>query len=202
MIKKLLILSGLFVVLALMPQPHAFAQRLMGNNDPSPEAEIPESIDQIQAEIQNSQGVSSISEIDCEKVTQIQFERLGEAWMGLMHPDPEVHERMDRMMARLPAPDSPVGEDGGQGGEGSATLRIAHVNMGKNYLGCTKGIEGRWLPMMGMMGWGGMMNQNWSGTSGGWGSLHLLFGFVTWILLMALLVALVRYVWKIGGEKK
>jgi len=174
----------MLVVLALFTQPRAMAQGMMGQWTASTAAEQPsESVDQILQEITGGQSVAIVDEIDCDKVTDIQFERLGDAFMGVMHPDPEVHERMDRMM----------------GGEGSETLRTAHISMGKNYLGCTKDIEGRWMPMM---GWGGMMNQNWSGGWGAWGGLHVLFGLTTWILVMALLVALIRYLWMKGGEKK
>jgi len=175
----------MLVVLALFTQPRAMAQGMMGQWTASTAAEQPsESVDQILQEITGGQSVAIVDEIDCDKVTDIQFERLGDAFMGVMHPDPEVHERMDRMM----------------GGEGSETLRTAHISMGKNYLGCTKDIEGRWMPMMGMMGLGRGMMGSWGATSGGLFAIHLIFGYSTWILLIVLLVALIRYFWKKGGK--
>lgn len=179
---------GMLVILIVLSPQSARAQGAMGRSAPQiSEEKNLESADEVLAEILSEQGVETREKIDCAKVTDTQFERLGEAWMSLVHPDPEIHERMDEMM----------------GGEGSRTLRTAHINMGKNYLGCQKGIEGRWMPMMGMMGWGGgMMNPNWTGTLGGWGSLHVLFGLVTWILVMALLVVLIRYFWKRADPRK
>ena len=104
--------------------------------------------------------------------------------MDVMHPDSEIHERMDQMM----------------GGEGSETLRTAHITMGEKYLGCRENSEGRWMPMMGMMGLGRGMMGSWGATSGGLFAIHLIFGYSTWILLIVLLVALIRYFWKKGGK--
>lgn len=52
--------------------------------------------------------------VSCDKLTDDQFEALGEYYMEQMHPG-EAHERMDRMM----------------GGEGSERLRQMHIHMGK-----------------------------------------------------------------------
>lgn len=78
------------------------------------------------------------AEVDCSRVEEDNLEELGEAVMSLMHPDPEQHELMDRMM----------------GGEGSDSLRTMHVMMGLRYLGCDSGT------MPHMTGAGGMMGMN------------------------------------------
>lgn len=50
-----------------------------------------------------------------------------------------------------------------------------------------------------MMGWewGGGYNMMY-----GFGSLHFLLGFATWVLVIALLAGLVRWVWKKGDKVK
>lgn len=52
---------------------------------------------------------------------------------------------------------------------------------------------------------GRMMGGEWGGgydMMNGFGGLHFLFGIITWILLIALLLALVRWVWKKGDKVK
>ena len=72
------------------------------------------------AAILSTQAISDQSKLDCGKVTDEQFEKLGDAYMGTMFLSDTQHEAMDSMM----------------GGEGSASLRQAHINMGRSYLGC------------------------------------------------------------------
>jgi len=112
-----------------------------------------------------------------------------------MHPG-KSHEYMDRMMARLPALDSPASEDSGQGGEGSESLRSAHITMGQRYLGCRNDLRGRgWhTSMMGMMG-------GWGGYGGSMTSFWFVW-LVSWVLVNVLLIALIRYFWKKGSSTK
>src|SRR3989344_3532727 len=72
------------------------------------------------------------SGISCDKLTDEQFEAMGDYYMEQMHPG-EAHEMMDQMM----------------GGEGSDTLKQMHIQMAKR-LYCNEDVGG-------MMG-GGMMN--------------------------------------------
>ncbi|MDE2312415.1 MAG: hypothetical protein KGJ93_05015 [Patescibacteria group bacterium] len=85
--------------------------------------------------IYNSQHVGDQSQIDCGKVSDDQFEKLGDAYMSVMLPNTQQHQVMDNMM----------------GGEGSATLRQAHINMGRSFLGCWSNYNGgpAYMPMMG-----------------------------------------------------
>lgn len=151
------------------------------------------SLDEIFADIMNSQGISKKSQIECGKVTDEQFEKLGEAVMGLMYPDEREHELMDKIM----------------GGEGSESLKAMHILMGKRYLGCTSGMMGGMMPMM--MG-GGMMG-NWSNPNnslmanmmnfsswGVWSWLGWILMILFWVLIIVGIIALIK--WLIGQEKR
>lgn len=76
-----------------------------------------DSIETILQEILSSQNVSQIQDLDLSKVSDDQWEKLGDAVMESHHPG-DAHEAMDEMM----------------GGEGSESLRDIHIQMGKNYL--------------------------------------------------------------------
>ncbi len=113
-------------------------------------------VDEVLRQIMQNQEVSRLGDIDCESVSEENFEKLGEAVMSVMHPDPEQHDLMDRMM----------------GGEGSKQLEAMHTYMGKKYLNCGGGGMNMMSGMMGsgmmsgMMGSGmmgsGMMNNGFS----------------------------------------
>ena len=148
-------------------------------------------VDDVVLEIMKKQGVSKVEDIDCKNVSEEDFERLGEAVMGYMHPDSKVHEAMDRMM----------------GGEGSESLRQAHITMGKRYLGCLPNVPG-FMGMMGAMGsmmesypsergWKGMMGYAPTGMVV-WGFL----GLLTWIAFLIFLVLGSVYFWNEIKRKK
>src|SRR3989338_7102221 len=153
-------------------------------------------LDQMLQQMYEAQGVSRISDIDCEKIDDHTLEDLGDAFMSVVHPDPDVHEAMDQMM----------------GGEGSESLRFAHIRMGQSYLGCS---GGSWYgPMMGsatgygMMG-SGMMGYNYSGKSwdmmgqGSWGSSAWTFMSVFWISLWILIVlGIILLIIKLANQVK
>ncbi len=149
------------------------------------------SLDQSLAEIKNSQNVTEINEIDCQKITDEQYEELGEAVMSVMHPDEKQHELMDQMM----------------GGEGSESLRTMHITMGQNYLGCSDGMMGSGMMgginMMSMMGSSSNdMMSNVMGSFGGWGWLGLVLMILVWILVVVGIIALIKWlVDQIRGKK-
>ncbi len=101
-------------------------------------------------EIYQTQGVDSQSKIDCSKVTDDQFDKLGDAYMGGMLSNETQHEFMDNMM----------------GGEGSDSLRQAHVNMGRSYLGCWSNYSSGPVYMPMMNGYGSESN-----SGSGWGTM-------------------------------
>lgn len=152
-----------------------------------------ENIDEVLAEILQAQNVNELSQLECDKITEGQFERLGDAWMGVMHPDDIVHESMDKMM----------------GGEGSESLRRAHISMGQRYLGCgstggsSMGVM-MGMPMMGMMNWGGGDSNMMSWGLGSIGLFGWVFMILFWSLLILGIVALIKWIavqGKPGGEK-
>ncbi|PIR89480.1 MAG: hypothetical protein COU07_01095 [Candidatus Harrisonbacteria bacterium CG10_big_fil_rev_8_21_14_0_10_40_38] len=138
-------------------------------------AELNEALESIYA----FQNISSLDDVDCKKVTDDQFEFLGDAYMRVMIPDEDQHEAMDNMM----------------GGEGSESLRLAHINMGRSYLGCWSGYSGTpyTMPMMSMMSPYGMGNY----ANSGWNSAYftVTFGLV-WIFLILSIFALVKFLLK------
>lgn len=142
-----------------------------------------EPIGTILQEVLTNQNADVVQNLDCAKVNDEDFERLGDAFMEDQHPG-EAHEAMDRMM----------------GGEGSETLKQAHIQMGKNYLGCSQ--DGWGMGMMPMMF--GMQNNTGGGESnmmgfGSYGSMMGGFGIVFaifWIIILVDLVLLGFWLWK------
>ena len=118
--------------------------------------------------IMDAQGVTAVTDISCDKIDAVVFEELGESLMTSMHPDEEQHAAMDAMM----------------GGEGSESLRNAHIFMAQQYLGCSEGTGmmqgGMMYPLMmggGMMG--GASGQSVADTSSSFPNM-MRFGFGSW----------------------
>jgi len=144
--------------------------------------------EEIVQEILKDQNVASASDLNCSQISPQTLEKLGDAIMEENHPG-RMHEAMDVMM----------------GGEGSETLKQAHISMGAGYLGCRPGeieavtIKGQPRRLesfqedmsRNMMPWGGYgMMSSWFGT----------FSIVIQILLVILLGVLIRYFWQKGGS--
>ncbi|MEM2138400.1 MAG: hypothetical protein QW568_04900 [Candidatus Anstonellaceae archaeon] len=149
---------------------------------------------------------------ECSKLSDDQLESIGEYIMELRHPG-EAHEYMDRMM----------------GGEGSASLKNAHIQMAKVlYCGDASvpvtygGMMGMGMMGGGMMGgyatgasgyggmmngFGGMMGRGSFGNPSGYGMMgNYGYGFASgWslfdILLVVLLIGLILVVYAHAWQK-
>ena len=154
------------------------------------------SIEDVLKEVRQSQNIEQNKDIQCEQITNEQFEELGEALMSSMHPNEEEHELMDQMM----------------GGEGSDSLEARHIIMGQRYLGCLSGItkSGFGLMSMTMGSWphlatkGGensMMGFSSMGLGGGWMWLGWIWMILFWGLAILAIVALVRWLTNQGRSE-
>jgi uncharacterized membrane protein len=136
------------------------------------------------------------SEISCDKLTDEQFEMIGEYYMEQMHPG-EAHEMMDKMM----------------GGEGSDSLKQMHIQMAKR-LYCNEDVGGMMSSSRGMMGMMNMMGGNMMDSGGITGNnmmdnsigsslwwLWNIVGILFWIALLVALILLIVWLYKkIAGK--
>jgi uncharacterized membrane protein len=99
-------------------------------------------LDDALKDIQQSQGIKPGESVDCSKVTDKQFEEVGDGFMSVVHPNRQQHDFMDRMM----------------GGDGSQSLAYMHRMMGARYLGCYNNDDYDGYGMGNMMGYGMMGN--------------------------------------------
>lgn len=132
-------------------------------------------------DIYKSQSINSQSQVVCVKVTDDQFEKLGDASMGYGITE-QQHTVMENMM----------------GGEGSATVKQAHINMGRAYLGCWANYNSGPV-LMPMMGYAGSLSApfyNYYGLQrmmGGYGWFGLVTMVLFWVLLILGIVVLVKW---------
>ena len=135
--------------------------------------------------------------IPCDNLSEDQFEILGDYFMEQMHPG-EAHEIMDERM----------------GGEGSESLRLMHINMGKAfYCGENYGMMGYGMMGSGMMGnyqnnmmgnynGYGMMGNNYNTTRFGYGwSLYNILYLVLLVGLIILVYLGIVRLWKKPKKK-
>lgn len=176
---KKFVISCVTIGLLFFLQPQlSFAQMgMMGNyyanGSSSAQADQQKNLANETNTVLNSQNVSAISQLNCSKVSQNQFEKVGDAWMGVMAGNEANHSVMEQRM----------------GGEGSESLKQAHIQMGENYLGC--GTRGGGYPMMGWSGYGygNMMN-------GGFGWGFGIVAFLFWIVAFIDLILLGIFLWR------
>lgn len=130
-------------------------------------------------------------EIRCAEFNDEQFSVLGEYFMGAMMGD--SHAAMNAMLIQI------HGEDGEE---------QTHILMGKRLSGCdtaavASGISGGWMPMMmgglptGQAGWSSPFGFNYMNNmmnfGYGFGVFGLLFMLLWWVLILAAIVALVKW---------
>lgn len=205
-IKLGLVLFGLMALLVGSTASVEAQMEMMGSEGLGEVVDGHEELEVVIGELVDKYEVESMSDLDCELVSDEDMVRLGDAVMERMHPG-ERHEEMDRMM----------------GGEESEGWWNIHLQMGRNYLGCDKdspavvwggaigGMMGRMWPMaFDWDRWGGEVEVNDK-------ALSLIGKFMPWIglvvflvigvkllllvLVITLLVMAIRYLWR-GDEAK
>ena len=126
-------------------------------------------------------------EISCVNFNDEQFGVLGEYFMGQMMGD--SHAAMNAMMIQT------------HGEEGEEQI---HIVMGKRLSGCDSSAafpmgSGGWMPMMNIMtgGWSSPFSSNSTNDmmnfGYGFGSLGLIFMILWWVLIIASIVALIKW---------
>jgi uncharacterized membrane protein len=162
--KSNFVLIGIFVVTLLLSGISLYA-------DSDEEGVHGKPLEVVLQEIREKHGLGPDETINPRKVGDEDLEELGEALMGVMHPDSQQHETMDEMM----------------GGEGSESLASMHRMMGYRYL------SGNSYSMMG----GGMMNMMGGGMMGygmmGRGSMFSPFGGLVMWLLIIIVIGVIVY---------
>lgn len=135
---------------------------------------MPEQSLDVQAAVKDilkGQNVNNESQLNCSEISDDQYFNLGQAYMANGLTEQE-HNAMNAMM----------------GGKGSPTLRQAHINLGRSYIGCFSNYNAS--PMMGSNGKGMSMQ----GTRlGFWGNLFSIFSL---ILMGSGIAAFVKYLMK------
>ena len=168
-----------------------FAQGMMGFSNSTIDNTA---IQSQQAEEQ--EGAKLLDELNtkiiiCQKLTDDNFEKIGEYYMGKMIGDTARHIAMNSMMQSMM----------GQTGE-----EQAHIAMGKRISGCDTSAEfpsqgTGFMPMMQMMmgGWSSPVGSNQSNNSmmnfgfGTFGGFGWVFMILWWVLIIAGIVALIKW---------
>lgn len=200
-IKLGLVLFGLMALLVGSTASVEAQMEMMGSEGLGEVVDGHEELEVVIGELVDKYEVESMSDLDCELVSDEDMVRLGDAVMERMHPG-ERHEEMDRMM----------------GGEESEGWWNIHLQMGRNYLGCDEdspavvwggaigGMMGRMWPMaFDWDRWGGEVEVNdralsWIGKFMPWIGLvvFLVIGvkLLLLVLVITLLITAIRYLWR------
>ena len=184
---KLLLAILFFLSFVFVPKTQAQMMGDINSNEglPSPSQnqtqKYQDNLNDLKYRILKSQNINSLDQLDCKKVSNDLFENIGDAWMDIRIHNESAHERMDQMM----------------GGEGSESLKQMHINMGRNYLGCSDNFSGMGMMFgsqnnskkggLSMMGFG-----NYGNMMGGFGVL----GSIFWIVILIDLILLGTWLWK------
>lgn len=120
------------------------------------------------------------SNTPCSELSEDEIANIGDYYMEQMHPG-EMHDIMDEHM----------------GGQGSESLRQAHIAMGQEYYcdsstGEASSSQWGWMPMMGGM-WGSGM---WGMGTMGW------FGMLIWLGILVLILLGIIYLIKLLTEQR
>lgn len=181
-LRKKNIVNKPLVLLTLMVASALLLSAVPVFADTGLEGEHGKPLEDVLQEIRAKQSLKTDEAIDPRKVSDEQLEELGEAVMGIMHPDPRQHELMDQMM----------------GGEGSRSLKSAHISMGYNYLAGNTGDPLSGMMSRGMMGGmmeSGMMSR---GMMGGYRRNPSMFfqfgGLIMWVLILIIIGAVVYFI--------
>lgn len=133
-------------------------------------------------------------QLTCDTLADEQFAALGEYFMGRMMGD--SHAAMNQMMIQM------MGEE---------REEQMHVVMGKRLSGCDASAAypasgGGFVAMMSMMGGGfNMMNWGFGTPFGGWSGMPFfggLFMIIWWVLIVAGIVALVKWIMNQGKPQR
>lgn len=191
-IASIAFLAGLFAV--FVPIVHA---QMLGYPSSTPSNEDIQS--QQQDEQVGKKLVDQLNnrQITCQKLTDEDYEKIGEYYMGQSIGDVARHTQVDKHMQAM------MGEQGEE---------QMHVVLGKRSSGCqpdaTPSRSGTsFTPMMWMMGGGGnpMMGfSGWNNMMGGWGGFGIfgwLFMLIFWALIILGIIAIIRYLSTTGKKE-
>lgn len=186
---KLIVVIAFVIIGLLLLSTRTSAMMHVESGKVESHSDTHESLDEVLPELFTTYNKNTIQELDCEELTNEEFERVGDAVMESTHPG-EAHERMDEMM----------------GGEGSESLRQMHVQMGKRYFDCDSTNSGGSMGMMGIGGFGSMMGIKTLGhqwplvKSGRFIGLHCVLAVITWVVFIVFLIAGTRWFLKKTGK--
>lgn len=179
--KKLII--PISVIALFLSLAFTASAQMMKNGTGMSSDEISEHTKKEEAEGQAVWNKLQAKQIACDKLSEDDFAVLGEYFMGQMMG--EAHSAMNEMMIRT------HGEDGEE---------QIHIVMGQRLSGCNtqaafSANSFGWMPMMQMM-WGG-----WSGGNAGMMGYSSGTGWITTLLVWALLILGIAFLWKSIAKK-